>query len=106
MSDERVNSIKTSYKGITPHLSYYDTNKIRVKFDRGCLKQDQAKLLHGEVVNIYIIYFDISSYPTLENRLFGAIKLTKNTDIDKYGFSSYGIGFDRPGSFSFGNGVS
>ena len=42
-----------------------------------------------------------SSYPTLENILFGAVKLTKNADIDKYGYSGYGIGFDRHGSFSF-----
>ena len=27
--------------------------------------------------------------------------MTKNADIDKYGYSGYGIGFDRKGSFSF-----
>ena len=27
--------------------------------------------------------------------------MTKNADIDKYGYSSYGIGFDRRSSFSF-----
>ena len=27
--------------------------------------------------------------------------LTKNVDIDKYGYSGFGIGFDRKGSFSF-----
>ena len=32
-------------------------------------------------------------YSTLENCLFGAVKLTKIADIDKYGYSSYGIGF-------------
>ena len=71
-------------------LSYYDANKIRVKFDGGCLKQDQGTLLHGGIVNIYIVYkitdnFDVSSYPTLENCLFGALKLTKNADIGKCG---------------------
>ena len=30
--------------------------------------------------------------------------MTKNTDIDKYGYSGYGIGFDRRGSFSFPGG--
>ena len=40
-------------------------------------------------VNIYIIYeisknYNISSYTTLENCLFGAVSLTKNADIDKY----------------------
>ena len=27
--------------------------------------------------------------------------MTRNTDIDKYGYSGYGIGFDRKSSFSF-----
>ena len=39
--------------------------------------------------------------PTLKNCLFGAVTLTKNADIDKYGYSGYGIGFDRKSSFSF-----
>ena len=42
--------------------------------------------------------------PTLKNCLFGAVTLTKNADIDKYGYSGYGIGFDRRGSFSFPGG--
>ena len=28
--------------------------------------------------------FDTSSYPTLENCLFGAVSLAKNNHIDKY----------------------
>ena len=57
------------------------------------------------MVNIYIVYkitdnFNVSSYPTLENCLFGDAKLTKNADIGKYGYSGYRIGFDRQGSFS------
>ena len=106
LSDERINSIKTSDYGITPYLSYYDTNKIRVKFDGGCLKQDPGSFVHGGIVNVYIVYeisknINISDYPTLENCLFGAVKLTKNADIDKYGYSGYGIEFDRHGRFSF-----
>ena len=31
---------------------------------------------------------------TLYNCLFGAVKLTKNADSDKYRYSSYDIGFD------------
>ena len=27
--------------------------------------------------------------------------MTKNADIDKYGYSGYGIGFDRRSTFSF-----
>ena len=33
--------------------------------------------------------------------MFGAVRLTKNADIDKYGHSGYGIGFDRTWNFSF-----
>ena len=104
MSDEKINSIKASDYGLTPYLDYYNTNKIRVKFNGGCLKQDRPTLLHGGIVNVYIVNeitdnFNVSSYPTQENCLFGAVKLTKNADVDKYGHSSYGIGFDRHGFF-------
>ena len=40
----------------------------------------------------------------MKNCLFGAVTLTENTDIDKYGYSGYGIGFERRGSFSFPGG--
>ena len=30
--------------------------------------------------------------------------MTKNADIEKYGYSSYGIGFDRRSAFSFPSG--
>ena len=36
----------------------------------------------------------------MTNALFGALRLTKNTDIDKYRYSGYGIGFDRHGFYS------
>ena len=40
--------------------------------------------------------------------MFGAVKITKNTDVDKYKYSGYGIGFDGKGASehptgSFGN---
>ena len=75
LSDERINSIKTSDYGMTPYLSYYDTNKIRVKFDGGFLKQGPVSLFQGGIVNVYIVYeisknINISDYLTLENCLF------------------------------------
>ena len=45
-----------------------------------------------------------SDDPTLKNCLFGAVTLTKDADIDKYGYSGYGIGFNRKSSFSFPSG--
>ena len=42
--------------------------------------------------------------PTLKNYLFGAVTLIKITDVDKYGYSGYVIGFDRGSGFSFPGG--
>ena len=80
------------------------------KFSGSCLKQNKATYNHGKIVNIYIVYeisknYNISSYPTLENCLFGAVSLTKHVDIDLYKYSGYGIEFDKKGEFSFGNGL-
>ena len=60
-------------------------------------------------MDIYIVYelgasSSHSDDRTLKKSLFGAVRLTKNTDIDKYGYSGYGIGFDRKSSFSFPGG--
>ena len=87
---------------VTPFLDYHGT-KTRVEFSGSCLEQDKIMYTHGKVVNIYKISksINISDYHTLEHCLFGAVSLTKNSDMDKYGYSGYGIGFDRHGSFSF-----
>ena len=88
MSEEKINSIKTSYYSITPILSYYGT-EARVEFNGSCLKQDEITFNHGKIVNIYIVYeiskkISISDYLALENCLFGAVSLTENADINKY----------------------
>ena len=88
----------------------YIHTKIRVEFKGICFKQDEISFNHGKVVNIYIIYeinkeFNISSHPTLENCSFGASKLTKHPDIDQYKYSGYGMGYDRKGFFSLGDGI-
>ena len=94
---------------LSPSINYFG-NKIRVKFTGSCLKQsNKLTYTHGKVVNIYIVYelgasSSHNNDPTLKNCLFGAVTLTKNADIDKYGYSGYGIGFDRRGSFSFPSG--
>ena len=60
------------------------------------------------MVNIYIVYeleSNLNNFdPTRKNSLFGAVKITKNNDIDKYKYSRYGVGFDSGGAFSFPNG--
>ena len=75
-----------------------------VKKTRVELKGSFISFNHGKIVNIYIFYqvnknFDISSYPTLKNCLFGAVKLTKRPDYDQHKPFWYGIGFGRKGCF-------
>ena len=55
LSDERINSIKTSEWNLTSYLNYYDVNKIRVGLNRVCLKQDQGIIRLKEIVNIYVV---------------------------------------------------
>ena len=61
--------------------------KMRVRFNGSYLKQDKIIYAHKTIVTVYIVYernksFNINSYPTLENCLYGADKLTKNNDFD------------------------
>ena len=71
LSDEKINSIKTSNHSIAPNLSYYGT-KTRVEFNGNCSKQDKVTFDHEIIVNICIVYetdknINISDYPKLEN---------------------------------------
>ena len=108
LSAESIKAPTTSDNSLTPALSYHGT-KTRVEFTGSCLKQSKISYTHRKVVNIYIVY-ELGAYsshvndPTLKNCLYGAVTLTKKADIDKYGYSCYGIGFDRRGSFSFPDG--
>ena len=108
LSAETIKPPTTSDNSLTPIESCYGT-KRRVKFTGTCLKQPKISYTQGKVVNIYIVYelgasSSHNNDPTLKNCLFGAVTLTKNADIDKYGYSGYGIGFDRRSSFSFPGG--
>ena len=79
LSNEIIKTPTTSDNFLNSLLDYVGT-KIRVKFSGSCLKQDKATHNHGTIVNIYIVYeisknYNVSSYPTLKNCLFGAVSL-------------------------------
>ena len=79
---------------------YYDMSKIIIKFNGNFLNRLPPTMPHKNIVNIYIVYeithnYSDSNYPALENCLFGSVKLTKNADINKYGYFGNGIGFDN-----------
>ena len=61
----------------------------KIRFDVQCLEQDKVTFIHKNVARIYIVY-EINLWAntqganfTLENSLFGAVKLTENDDFDK-----------------------
>ena len=64
---------------------------------------------NNNVINIYVVYKldPISSTRntdyTIQNALFGAMEITKNTDTSKYKYKGYGVCFDEGGMFSMGN---
>ena len=110
LSNESIRPPTASDNSLNPELNFYGT-KTRVKFTKSCLKQSSHILTHKHIANIYIVYelAASSSYdsdPTIKNCLFGAVTLTKNTDIEKYKHLGYGVCFDRRSSFLFTGGGS
>ena len=109
LSNESIKPPSAPNNFLTPSLNYLDTT-ITVTFSGSCLKQDKVTDTHEKIVNTYIVCEinkkdkTVISDPTLENCLFGAVILTKHVNFDKYGYSGFGIGFDKKGSFSFPNG--
>ena len=109
LSDESMKPPITSNKLLNLSVDFVGT-KARLKVNGDCLKQEKITVNHGKIVNIYIVYeiersVNISSSPTLENCLFGAVKLTKRVDLDLYKYSGYGIGFDGKAFYSIGDKV-
>ena len=100
LSAETIKPPATSDNSLTPALSYYGT-KTREQFIGSCLKQPKISYIHGTIGNIYFVFELGGAFSphdddsTLKNCLFGAVTLTKNADIDNYGYSGHGIGFHR-----------
>ena len=87
LSNEIITTPSAPNNFVNPSLEYLGV-KLKVRFSGSCLKQNAVTYNHGKSVNIYIAY-----------------EITKNAGIDKYKYSSYGFGFDRRSSFSFGQNV-
>ena len=86
LSDETIKPPATSDNSLTSLIDYYGS-KVRVKFNKGYLKQpNKLTFDYGRKVNIYIVY-ELGAFgsndsdPSLKNCLFGAVTLTKNADI-------------------------
>ena len=88
-----------------------DNGRMSVRLEGAYFKQ--MRLLrpnNDNIVNIYIVYLiaPISNSRntdyTVQNSLFGGVKITKNaTDTSKHKYERYGISFNDGGMFSMGN---
>ena len=82
-----------------------NNGRMNLKFNGNFFEQTKVTL-PSNVVNIYIVYKlgPISSIRdtdyTIQNALFDAVKIIKNTDISKNKYEGYGICFDEGGEFS------
>ena len=82
-----------------------ENGKLKVSFSGNLLKQTKVAYNHGRIINIYIVYklqkrSNDDADMTLENSLFGAVKITNDVNTSKYRYSGYGISFDSGSSFS------
>ena len=93
------------YIGTTDLPSLVDNGRMSVKLASASFKQTKLIRPNDNVINIYIAYkiesiFRVSDY-TVQNALFGGVKITKNaTDTSKHKYEGYGICFDEGGTFS------
>ena len=101
-----LNSVQNT-KNVSPDIK--NTNgQLYVSFNGNYFIQDPITIPNN-VINIYCVYQldPISSTRntdyTIQNALFGAIKITKNTDSSKNNYKGYGLCFDEGGTFSKGN---
>ena len=85
-------------------------NRLGVTFNGNYMKQNKLGYAHGKNINLYIAYelknkrIDSPDF-TVQNGLFGAVKITKNANTLHYKYEGYGICFDSESSFSFDNGI-
>ena len=92
-------------------LIWTNTSRIRIKFKGSCLKKEQKTPYNPKImVNLFIFYElitwsrDLNTEFTLKDCFFGAVKLTKNADTDKWQYNSYHIGLDSQPAFSLPDG--
>ena len=101
--------IKPPNNTLAPKIGPEERN-MHLKFDGSCLKTTEKYFCFPTLIEliIYTVYeldSNLNNFdPALENCSFGAVKLTKNADIEKYKYTGYGIGFDSKGTFLFPDG--
>ena len=106
ISNESIKSPAALDNSLRLPLDYFDKPNIRLEVNGSCLKAGRVSYILNTIINFYNA-FEINPWQwyvqisfTLRNFLFGAVKLTKNSELDKYFYFWYGISFHVPGTFS------
>ena len=100
LSNEKVKPPFTVNKSCSAKLIWMNNFRIRLRFTRSCLKQNYAAFAPNNLINLFIAYEldrwsqDVNAKSSPKDCLFGAVKLTKNVDPNKYSYCRYGIEFD------------
>ena len=98
-----LNSVQNT-KNVAPDIKNIN-GQLYVSFNGNYFEQDPITIPNN-VINIYCVYQldPISSTRntdyTIQNALFGAMKIAKNADSSKNNFKGYGLCFDEGGTFS------
>ena len=101
MSKERLTPRHTGNKSLSPKLLLTDSSKMRLEFIENSLKQEyKTPFTPNNIVNLFVIY-ELNRW--LKDCLFGNVKITKNTDPDKYSYSGYEIRSNPCSIFSIPN---
>ena len=102
-SDSSNMNVVVNSKGNHPILIM--AGIMRVYLNGNYFTQNKALKRNNTAINIYIVYkLDLISstrntYYTIQNALFGAMKITKNTDSSKNNYTGYGLCFDEGSEF-------
>ena len=102
MSEENIENITKSDSNFAPTFVAHHLLPD-ITFNGHCLIKSNISIPKKEI-NLCICYGNLNTDFTLNNCLFGSVKLTENADNDKYKYSGYSIRFDSPSVFSFTNG--
>ena len=108
MWEENIESITKSESNFPP--TFVDHHLLPDINSNGyCLIKNNISV-PKKVINLYISYKlnlqlrNLNADFTLNNCLFGSVKLTKNANLDKYNYSACAIGFDSRLEFLFTDG--
>ena len=108
MSEKNIENITKSDSNFAPTFGDHRLSPDQT-FNGHCLIKNST-FIRKKVINLYISYTlspqlrNLNTDFTLGNCLFGSVKLTMNSDLDKYKYSDYGVGFDSRSEFSFPDG--